>query len=284
MNIAVTGSSGSIGSILVKDLKIAGHNVLCISSSHSSKGENIFSYDEVILQKINFKADLIFHLASINSNLNESQIDEELNLCKTVIKAMEVMQCENLIFLSSIKVYGENSFDTNLFTEESVLTPKSAYGAAKKKCENLITEMSSILNFNYIIFRLPPLVIEHSSSNLAKLFILVKKGIPIPSFQIADKNKRSFLSYELFLSSIKILLNDKTKINNEIFNLADENAISTNELLKKIGIQINKKPTIIYLPDFIFNQMIKINRLQLILCQLYGNFNISCEKYKNTFP
>ena len=147
--------------------------------------------------------------------MNESQIDEELNLCKTVIKAMEVMQCKNLIFFSSIKVYGENSFDINLFTEESVLAPKSAYGAAKKKCENLITEMSSILNFNYIIFRLPPLIIEHSTSNLAKLFILVKKGIPIPSFQIADKNERSFLSYELFLSSIKILLNDKTKINNE---------------------------------------------------------------------
>ena len=143
--------------------------------------------------------------------------------------------------------------------------------------------MSSISNFNYVVLRLPPLIIEHSMSNLAKLFFVVKKGIPIPSFKVADKNERSFLSYKLLLSSIKILIGDKTKINDEIFNLADEKAISTNDLLKKIGIQINKEPKIIYLPDFIFKQMIKLNGLQLILCQLYGNFNISSEKFKNTF-
>tara|TARA_Y100000768_G_scaffold249487_1_gene189479 strand:- start:2836 stop:3690 length:855 start_codon:yes stop_codon:yes gene_type:complete len=283
MNIALTGSSGSIGSILVNDLKISGYNVICISSSNSLHKENIFSYEEVISRKINYKVDLILHLASINSNLDESQIDEELNLCKSVFKVMEVMECKNLIFFSSIKVYGENSFDIQQFTEDSALDPKSAYGLAKKKCENLIAEMSSISNFNYVVLRLPPLIIEHSMSNLAKLFFVVKKGIPIPSFKVADKNERSFLSYKLLLSSIKILIGDKTKINDEIFNLADEKAISTNDLLKKIGIQINKEPKIIYLPDFIFKQMIKLNGLQLILCQLYGNFNISSEKFKNTF-
>ncbi len=283
MNIALTGSSGSIGSILVNDLKIAGHNVLCISSSQSLQEEKIFSYKDVISGKISFKADLIFHLASINSNLDESQIDEELNLCKSVIKSMEIMECSNLIFFSSIKVYGENSFGKNYFTEDSALEPKSAYGVAKSKCENLITEMSSISNFNYIILRMPPILIENSISNLAKLFFLIKKGIPILSFRVGDQNERSFLSYKLLFSSIKILLEDKTKINNEIFNLADEEAVSTNNLFKKIGMMIHKEPKIIYLPNFIFNQMIKLNRLQLVLCQLYGNFNISSEKFKNTF-
>ncbi len=283
MNIALTGSSGSIGSILVNDLKIAGHNVLCISSSHSFHEENIFSYDEVISRKITLKADLVFHLASINSNLDESQIDEELNLCKSAIKLMEIMECSNLIFFSSIKVYGENSFNDNYYTEDSALMPQSAYGEAKKKCENFITEMSSILNFNYVVFRLPPMLIEHSMSNLAKLFFIVKKGIPILSFRIGDKNERSFLSYELLLSSIKILIDDKSKINNQIFNLADEIAISTNDLFKKIGIQINKEPKIIYLPDLFFYQMIRLNRLKLILCQLYGNFKISSDKFKNTY-
>ena len=283
MNIALTGSSGSIGSILVNDLKSAGHKIFCISSSHSFHEKNIYTYDEIISRKINFEADLIFHLASINSNLDESQIDEELNLCKSVFKVMEVTGCSNLIFFSSIKVYGENSFEINQFTEDSILEPKSSYGEAKKQCEKLITEMSSISNFNYLILRLPPLLIEHSISNLAKLFFIVKKGIPIPSFKIGDENERSFLSYNLLLSSIKIFLNDKTKINNEIFNLSDERAISTHDLFEKIGIQLNKKPKIIYLPDFIFNQMIKLNRLQLIMCRLFGNFKISSEKFKSTF-
>ena len=42
MNIALTGSSGSIGSILVDDLKSAGHKIFCISSSHSFHEKNIY--------------------------------------------------------------------------------------------------------------------------------------------------------------------------------------------------------------------------------------------------
>ncbi len=103
MNIALTGSSGSIGSILVDDLKSAGHKIFCISSSHSFHEKNIYTYDEIISRKINFEADLIFHLASINSNLDESQIDEELNLCKSVFKVMEVTGCSNLIFLAQLR-------------------------------------------------------------------------------------------------------------------------------------------------------------------------------------
>jgi len=283
MNIALTGSSGSIGSVLVNDLKVAGHKVISISSTLSIHDENIFLFEEIISGKIILDADVVLHLASINSNLNESQIDEEINLCKSVIELMEAMKCNNLIFFSSIKVYGENSFDISQFAEDFALEPKSFYGEAKMKCENLIKEFSSILNFNYIILRLPPLILENSNSNLAKLFFGIKNGIPIPSFQIGDNNKRSFLSYGLLLSSIKIFLDDTTKINNSTFNLGDEEAISTNDLIRKIGAQLNKKPKIIYLPNFLFNLMMKLNRLQLILCQLYGNFNISTEKFKKTF-
>ena len=48
MNIALTGSSGQIGSKLLIDLGEMGHNVLCISSSiYHSKVINIFSYKEL---------------------------------------------------------------------------------------------------------------------------------------------------------------------------------------------------------------------------------------------
>ena len=74
MNIAVTWSSGLIGSKLLEHLYDLGHEVLCISSSHSSHKDNIFLYKELLSKKISFKADFIIHLASINSNLEESEI------------------------------------------------------------------------------------------------------------------------------------------------------------------------------------------------------------------
>ena len=120
---------------------------------------------------------------------------------------------------------------------------------------------------------MPPVLINHPKSNLGKLFQLVEKGIPIPSFQVGDTNQRSFLSYDLFAYILKVILNKGSIASSQTFNLSDSETISTNDLLKRFGNSINKKPRIVYLPNFLFRAMIKINRLQLILCRLFGNFH-----------
>ena len=283
MNIALTGSSGLIGSILANDLKALGHKVLCVSSSRSVHKQNIFSYEEVISGKVNITADCILHLASINSDLGQSEIDEEVDLCEKVIKLMKVVNCKNMIFFSSIKVYGANSFKEKKFSEESVLDPECSYGTAKKICEEVIIKKASLENFNYTILRLPPILIKNSSSNLGKLFYVVEKGLPIPLFQLGKKNQRSVLSYDLLKFSIKFLLDNQFKFKNQTFNVAEPESLSTNELIMKIGIILNKKPKIFYLPSFLFHIMMRVNRLQLMLCRIYGNFNVSSEKFRNTF-
>ena len=74
MNIALTGSSGLIGSKLLLDLKNMGHEILCISSTQSCSKKNIFLYSELKSHKSDFKIDFFIHSASINSNLKESEI------------------------------------------------------------------------------------------------------------------------------------------------------------------------------------------------------------------
>ena len=283
MNIALTGSSGSIGSLLSKDLKKAGHEVLSISSSKSMQHQNIFSYEEVILGKTDIKVDFIIHLASANSTIDAFQIDEEVDLAKKVLKSMDALACKNLIYFSSIKVYGEYSSGDKLFTEESLLEPKSPYGEAKRKCENFFIDMASIKNFRYIILRLPPMIIDNPSSNVGKFFYFIKRGLPIPSFLRGSENQKSFLTYENLFTSLELIFNNSKKINNGIFNLADPTSISTNSLLRKIGGILGKEPKIIHLPDFIFKFMMRVNILQSILNRIYGNFNVSSKKFKNTF-
>ncbi|MDA9634429.1 NAD-dependent epimerase/dehydratase family protein, partial [Pseudomonadota bacterium] len=195
MNIALTGSSGLIGSRLLKDLCNLGHEVLCISSSHSSHKDNIFLYEELQSKEISFKADFIIHLASINSNLKESEISLEIELLNNVIDCMENLTCKNVIFFSTIKVYGENSFNSNFIdvNENFPIAPECSYGLAKERCERSLIKFSHEKNFNYLVLRLPPLLINHPKSNVGKLFQLVERGLPIPSFRIGDLNKRSFL-------------------------------------------------------------------------------------------
>ena len=138
MNIALTGSSGLLGSKLLLDFQKMGHKVLCISSSKSSPKDNIFLYEELRSKKFDFNADFVMHLASINSNLTESEIYQEVDLLREVTSSMETLNCKNIIFFSTIKVYGENSFDFTLIDESFSQAPECFYGIAKAKCERLL--------------------------------------------------------------------------------------------------------------------------------------------------
>ena len=96
-------------------------------------------------------------------------------------------------------------------------------------------------------------------------------------------NQRSFLNFELLAHVVREVINEGIISSSKILNIADSEAISTNDLLRRFGKSINKKPRIIYLPNVLFKVMIRINRLQLILCKLFGNFYLSNAKLKKKF-
>ena len=88
MIIAVTGSSGSIGRELIPFLESLGHNVLKVSSSIVSDGELNFSFDQLKNKSISQYVDILIHLASLNSNLEEEKINlsDEFDVWKCINK------------------------------------------------------------------------------------------------------------------------------------------------------------------------------------------------------
>ncbi|MDA9969583.1 NAD-dependent epimerase/dehydratase family protein [Gammaproteobacteria bacterium] len=275
MNIALTGSSGLIGSRLLHDLKKMDHTVSCISSSQSSPKDNIYSYEDMDAGNILLSIDCIVHLASINSEMHESDIAAETAITERIIEGMKTMGCKKIIFFSTAKVYGDNSFQNIIFSETNSLAPSCPYSNAKMLCENIISSSSNTTSFKYLIFRMPPLLIDSPKSNLGKLLQVVEKGIPIPSFRAGDLNKRSFLSYKFLVKILNHTLQDDSHFSNETLNLSDTTLISTHELLRNFASSINKKLFIIYFPNFLFKAMLRIDKLQSILCRLFGNFHLS---------
>ena len=283
MNIALTGSSGLIGSRLLHDLKKMDHTVSCISSSQSSPKDNIYSYEDMDAGNILLSIDCIVHLASINSEMHESDIAAETAITERIVEGMKTMGCKKIIFFSTAKVYGDNSFQNIIFSETNSLAPSRPYSNAKMLCENIISSSSNTTSFNYLIFRMPPVLIDSPKSNLGKLFQVVEKGIPIPSFRAGDINKRSFLSYKFLVKILNTTLQDESHFSNETLNLSDTTLISTHELLRNFASSINKKLFIIYFPNFLFKAMLRIDKLQSILCRLFGNFQLSNARLLNKF-
>jgi nucleoside-diphosphate-sugar epimerase len=273
MIIAVTGASGSIGRELVPFLEGLGHTIIKISSSKQSESNFSYTFEQLTNQEIKSSVDLFIHLASLNSNVDSENLNEEVGLTKTVLLSLPSLGCKKLIFFSTAKVYGDNSFLDKIFTETSDLNPICNYSNAKKICEELILQETSI---HSLIFRMPPLI-NFSTSNLGKLLNLSKKNIPIPTFKDGFANKRSFISM-INIQSVMTFVTENINFihHHKIYNIADDGIVSLNDLLKN-----NNRNFLIVLPNFLFTLLQKISFARNILKKLFGNFVLDNSKLKS---
>ena len=109
--------------------------------------------------------------------------------------------------------------------------PKTPYGQSKQQAEQYI--MSAKLPENKRVFIIRPCMIHGpgNKGNLNLLFSVVKKGIPYPL--AAYKNKRSFLSIDNLCFAMQQLIIQP--IPSGIYQLSDDEALSTNDLISLIG-------------------------------------------------
>lgn len=272
MIIAVTGASGSIGRELVPFLEGLGHTIIKISSSKQSERNLIYTFEQLTNQEIKLSVDLFIHLASLNANVDSGNLNEEVGLTKTVLLSLPSLGCKKLIFFSTAKVYGDNSFLDNVFTETSDLKPVCNYGNAKKMCEEAILQENLV---DSLILRMPPLI-NFSNSNIGKLLNLSRKNLPIPTFKAGFHNQRSFISMTNIQTIMSFITKDISFIKqHEIYNISDDGFISINDLVK-----IHKRNFLIVFPDFLFNFCIKISFLKKPLKKLFGNFALDNSKLK----
>ncbi|TRX20874.1 NAD-dependent epimerase/dehydratase family protein [Flavobacterium franklandianum] len=231
-----------------------------ISGASGFVGSNLQSYlanDFVVLplsvrykknQIIELNADHIIHAAGKAHELKHSLDDSayykaNYELTKQLFDAFLGSNSKTFIFISSVKAVTDKV--AGLLTEESRAHPLTSYGKSKKLAEDYI--QSHIIPEGKQVFILRPCMIhgKGNKGNLNLLFKIVSKGFPWPlgSFE----NKRSFLSVENLCYVIKELLN-RTDIPSGIYNLADDDAISTNELIQIMGNSLNKKTVIWKIP------------------------------------
>ena len=123
----------------------------------------------------------------------------------------------------------------------------------------------------------------NNKGNLNLLYNFVSKGIPYPFGNY--KNKRSSVSVENVCFIINELI-DNSEIQSGIYNIADDESISTNELVKIIGNTISKSVKILKIPKLIIKLLAKIGDIIPIpinserLQKLTENYEVSNAKIK----
>lgn len=286
MNVAITGSSGFIGSCLSRMIQDLGHKVIFISRTKESVDQNCLSFDDLFSLKFNIDIDCFIHLASPNYDYSRDSSLEDgiVHLTSNILKVLNHYNCRKFIFFSSAKIYGEPSLTKELiFNEDCQPNPESDYGKYKLKAENNIIEYAKNSNLDYLIYRMPLVYGGSNKSNINKLLKFIEKSYPFILFKNSDHLKKSVLSIENIKLYIKYNLHNLDSIKNEIFNITDKNSICLNELITKKKRFVKSNSIIINLPYLILKIIVKIPFLSDYCLKLYGRFEISNKNIQNAY-
>ncbi|HEU4790036.1 MAG TPA: NAD-dependent epimerase/dehydratase family protein [Flavobacterium sp.] len=235
MNITITGSSGFVGTNLENYFE----------KSHGISSKSVRYLENQVFE---FDTDAIIHLAGKAHDLKNvsnptDYYEANFELTKQLFDSFLLSKASVFIFMSTVKAVADGV--EGILTEGVIPNPQTHYGISKQQAEHYI--LSQELPQGKRVYLLRPCMIHGpgNKGNLNLLYQLVSKGLPWPLG--AFENKRSFLSIENLCFVIKELL-ENTSIPSGVYQIADDEPLSTNELIRLLGTSLEKKGSIWSIP------------------------------------
>ena len=308
MRILITGVHGFVGSNLVaylaKDNEIYGLDIIAPEKAGVVK---TYAWDDINdnhNDNLNGgipEIDAIIHLAgkahdTKNKSAAEVYFKVNTGLTQKIFDwFLKQPRCKKFVFFSTAKAAADRV--EGVLTEDVVPSPVGPYGESKIKAEEyILSRIGELENsdlkhetlkpetFAKQVYIFRPCMIHGpgNKGNLNLLYNVVKKGIPWPLG--AFDNRRTFTSIENICFAVNGVLTKN--VLSGIYNMGDDEALSTNELIEEICKSLGKKAHIWKLPKGLMTGVAKIGGwLQLPLNpdrlqKLTENYVSSNEKIK----
>lgn len=265
MRILITGVHGFVGSNLVKYLTTANDIYgLDIISPEKDGVVKTYSWDDLDAGIVP-EVDAIVHLAgkahdTKNQSAAEVYFKVNTGLTQRIFDYfLAHPSIKKFVFFSSAKAAADKV--EGVLTEDVIPAPVGPYGESKIAAEKYILEKMAILRQaqddstkQVYIFR--PCMIHGpgNKGNLNLLYKVVSKGIPWPLG--AFENRRTFTSVENICFAVNGVLTKD--VPSGIYNMGDDEALSTNELIEEICKSLGKKAHIWRLPKGLMNGVAKV--------------------------
>jgi nucleoside-diphosphate-sugar epimerase len=226
--------------------------------------------------------DVVIHLAARVHVMNDVASDpleeyRNANTLSTIHLAQEAAKAgvKRFIYLSSIKVNGEETTSGQSFSEDSTPAPIDPYGVSKWEAELGLEKVCSQTGMEFVIIR-PPLVYGSGvKANFQKLMGLVAKGLPLPLGAV--HNQRSMLALDNLVSFIAEVTTNPLAANQR-FLLSDGQDVSTTQLLKLLAKGMGKSIWLLPVPVFILRAAAQVLGATETADRLLGSLQIDSSK------
>tara|TARA_Y100000590_G_scaffold8517_1_gene10684 strand:- start:214 stop:1080 length:867 start_codon:yes stop_codon:yes gene_type:complete len=238
--ILLTGANGFVGNYFLKKY----------SSSYEIITFSFLNDNFVNLDLSNI--DVVIHCSALVHQMKGASWEqyEKININQTIQLADKAKKSgvKHFIFLSTIKVYGEES--NKHYYENSRTNPTDYYSISKLKAEDSIRNIESS-NFKISVLRCPLIYGAGVRANFANLINLIKKAPILPFKNIKNKRSLVFVGNVCFILHRIIFLEKRG-----IFLSVDDKALSTTDLIQMIAKYLDKK--ILLIDIIFFDKFLKI--------------------------
>ncbi|BAL26042.1 SDR family oxidoreductase [Azoarcus sp. KH32C] len=180
------------------------------------------------------------------------------------------------IFISSIKVNGEESSPGQRFRASDRRAPQDAYAISKAEAEAGLEALAAESGMEVVVIR-PPLVYGPGvKANFLTMMQWLKRGIPLP-FGAVEQNRRSMVGLDNLVDLIVTCLNHPGAAN-QVFLAGDGEDLSTADLLRRLAAAMGVSARLLPVPVWALRAGAKLTGREALLRRLCGNLEVDISK------
>lgn len=293
VRLLLTGASGFVGRALRQSLL---SNTDCILSCayRSFPADVVPTSQDVAVGSIGESTDWSNLLAGVDVVVHAAAIAhaqggrfkevlpclDRVNAAATLVLARQAAKAgvKRLVFLSTIKVHGEQTLLNQSFTADNEAAPTDPYAISKWKAEQGLLEVSRETGLEVVIIRSALIYGVGVKANFLNMIRWLHKGIPLPFGAV--HNRRSLVALDNLIDLIVTCI-DHPAAANQTFLVSDGEDLSTSELLRRMGAALGKPVRLLPVPSWMLEVGAAMLGKKALSQRLCGSLQVDIEKTRN---
>lgn len=183
------------------------------------------------------------------------------------------------VFISSIKVNGEETPPDRPYTADDVPAPLDPYGVSKHEAERVLLQVADDTGLEVVVIR-PVLVYGRGvKANFRAMMQWLHSGIPLPLG--ATHNKRSLVAVDNLVDLVVTCLHHPAAAR-QIFLVSDGDDLSTTELLRRTARALHRPARLVSVPPAVLRAAGRLLGQREVAQRLCGSLQVditkTCEK------
>ena len=288
--VLVTGATGLVGRALVGRLQLDGGRAVVAAVRVQApclptgvRAIEVLGLADTDWSPVLQGIESVVHCAARTQVMKEQSADSlseyrRINVAGTLALARQAAQegVRRFVFVSSIKVNGEQTLSGRPFRADDAPAPEDPYGVSKLEAEQGLFALARETGLEVTVIR-PPLVYGPSvKGNFAAMLRWVARGIPLPLGAVRD-NRRSLVGLDNLVDLIVTSL-DHPAAGNQVFLAGDGEDLSTAALLERLGDATGRRARLVPVPVWALESAAALVGKRDVARRLCGSLQVDISK------